>query len=385
MNYGLNNLGSMLSSMERPFPFQWFPSWTDDLVLRVPIWQWVALALALFLGILIKKTATHLVRLKFKRGVPLQDLGFTDIVAKSLGHPLGMTLATLFWFVCVDHINFQPSLQARLLIILKVLLGCNVIWACYNFVDVLTYRLRHSPKHTSEIEHLLPIFSKTLRAVVIVMGTLVLMQNLGFNVMSLIAGLGLGGLALALAAKDTAANLFGSVMILVDRPFKIGDWIVTSEGEGTVEEIGFRSTRIRTFYDSLVSIPNSSLAVLKVDNMGQRSYRRIREFIGVTYDTPVEKIQQFCEGVTEIILSYNETRRESYYVVLNRFSESSLDILMQFFIRAPDGITELKLRQDIFIKILKLAEEMEVQFAFPTRTVHVESFSRGKNSSENKS
>ena len=133
------------------------------------------------------------------------------------------------------------------------------------------------------------------------LGILIVLQNMGVNVFSLLAGLGLGGLAFALAAKDTAANLFGSIMILTDRPFKIGDWVKMDGVEGTVEEIGFRSTRVRTFYNSLITIPNATIANVQIDNLGVRQYRRTTATLGVTYDTSMEKMNQFVEGIRKII------------------------------------------------------------------------------------
>src|SRR5690606_2130508 len=136
---------------------------------------------------------------------------------------------------------------------------------------------------------------------VVVVGALVGAQNLGIEVFSVLAGLGIGGLAVALAARDSLANFFGSIMIMVDRPFRVGHWIISKGEEGIVEDIGFRSTKIRTFYNSVVSIPNSELAIAPVDNMGLRRFRRVRTTIGVTYDTPPEKIEAFLEGIKNII------------------------------------------------------------------------------------
>jgi small-conductance mechanosensitive channel len=117
----------------------------------------------------------------------------------------------------------------------------------------------------------------------------------------LLAGLGIGGIAFALAAKDTVENLFGSVTVLVDRPFQVGDWVVIGDQEGTVEEIGFRSMRLRTFYNSRITIPNSLLVKSAVDNLGARRYRRVKCMIGVQYDTPPDRIEAFCEGIRELI------------------------------------------------------------------------------------
>jgi MscS family membrane protein len=153
----------------------------------------------------------------------------------------------------------------------------------------------------------------------------------------------------------------------------VGDWIVVGKAEGTVEEIGFRSTKIRTFYNSLISVPNADLATKEVDNMGRREYRRVREVLGITYDTPPEKIEAFLEGIKNIIKSNEYTRKDYYHVVFSGYGGSSLNILLYFFLRVPDWSTELVEKQNVFIEILRLAKELNIDFAFPTQTLHIES------------
>ena len=174
------------------------------------------------------------------------------------------------------------------------------------------------------------------------------MQNLGINVTSLIAGLGIGGLAFALAAKDTIANLFGFTTILIDRPFKVGEFIRIGGMEGVVENLGLRSTRIRTFYKSLVSIPNLVVANEKIDNMGQRVYRRTRTTLGLTYDTSPEKLEAFCEKVKAIIQAHPQTAEEQIYVYFCGYGASSLNILVYFYHQVTDWQEELNARHESF-------------------------------------
>jgi MscS family membrane protein len=181
--------------------------------------------------------------------------------------------------------------------------------------------------------------------------------------------MGIGGLAIALAAKDTVGNVFGSLAILFDRPFEIGDWVTIGDVDGTVEKVGIRSTRIRTFYNSLITVPNSVIINATIDNYGQRRFRRIRIFLGITYDTPPDKIEAFCEGIREVIRQHPYTRKDYYHVYLNNFSESSLDILLYCFQECPDWSTELRERQRLFLDILRLAKHLGVEFAFPTQTL----------------
>ena len=158
---------------------------------------------------------------------------------------------------------------------------------------------------------------------------------------------------------------------LLDRPFEIGDWIVTGGVEGSVESVGIRSTRVRTFYNSLITVPNSQLISAVVDNMGARRYRRYKTMIGVAYDTPPEKIDAFCAGIRELIRRHPYTRKDYYHVYFNEFADASLNVLLYCFHEAPDWGTELRERHRLFNDILRLARQLGVEFAFPTQTVHL--------------
>ena len=196
-------------------------------------------------------------------------------------------------------------------------------------------------------------------------------QSLHINIVPLITGLGIGGLAFAFAAKDTIENFFGSIAVILDRPFEVGDWVVIDGTEGTVVELGFRSTRIRTFYDSLITVPNAALVRATVDNYGRRRYRRWKTYIGIQYDTPPEKMVQFVEGIRQIIRDHPHTRKDYFHVYYNQFGASSLDILLYVFHEVPDWSVELQERERLFIDIFKLAADVGVSFAFPTQTVHI--------------
>jgi MscS family membrane protein len=183
--------------------------------------------------------------------------------------------------------------------------------------------------------------------------------------------LGLGGLAFALAAKDLLGNFFGSLTVLLDRPFQIGDWVVIDDVEGSVEEVGFRTTKVRTFYNSLITLPNSVLTNTKIDNMGARRFRRMNTMLGLTYDTSPEKIDAFCEGVRALIQLHPYMRKDYYQVYFNQYSAASLDILIYVFWETPDWNMELRERHRFLLDILRLAKQLDVEFAYPTQTLYL--------------
>lgn len=254
-------------------------------------------------------------------------------------------------------------------------LTLTIIWVIIRILDVLsdTFKAISSRSNGLLDAHLISVLHKVFRMTVICLGGLLLAQNMGYNIKSILAGLGLGGLAFALAAKDTCANIFGSLSILIDRPFKIGDYISVDGHEGTVEEVGLRSTRIRTFYDSQISIPNAQIANVMIDNLGRRTYRRVKFTVGVVYHTPVDKIETFVSGIKRLILTHPDTRKDYFHVVFNEFGTSSLNLMLYFFVKVDNWSDELRVRQDINLEIIKLAKSEGVSFAFPSRSVYVES------------
>jgi len=196
-------------------------------------------------------------------------------------------------------------------------------------------------------------------------------NELGFPAYSVVAGLGVGGVAVALAARDSLANLFGSMLIMFEKPFRVGDTVRISGSEGTVEDVGFRSTRIRTLDNSLVSIPNNTVVNTTIENLAARVMRRQRFFLQITYDTDREKVEEFAARIEQLLVEHPVTNKGTIRVRFNEFGESSLNILVYFYLEVRDITTELKEREDILFQIMEIARKLGVEFAFPTRTLQV--------------
>ena len=196
--------------------------------------------------------------------------------------------------------------------------------------------------------------------------------ELGFPAYSVLAGLGVGGLAVALAARDSLANLLGSMLIMIEKPFRVGHLVTVSGTQGTVEDVGFRSTQIRTADNSLVSIPNNNVVNATVENLSLRAMRRQRLLIQVTYSTSREKLELLAERIKQAITEHPLTNKTNLHVRFNDFGESSLNILVIFFIEVADYAGELAAREEILLQIMDLAEELGIDFAFPTRTLMIE-------------
>ena len=348
--------------------------WLTGTTLGFTHQSWILFFLAVFFGLFLKKTSQPIIG--WARAFTGKTKNkFDDQILAALEKPLGGILSFGFWLLCVSRIEMGEDASFFLNKGLQIALSFYLVWAVYRMTDVFVHYLeQYTEKTENELDdHLVPLLSKTLKVFVVVFGALVAIQNLGINVMSLLAGLGLGGLAFALAAKDTAANLFGSVMILIDRPFKVGDWIVVDGAEGTVEDVGLRSTRIRTFHNSQISIPNSKTANANIDNMGRRKYRRVYARLGITYSSRPAQVEAFRDAIREIIANHPDTWKGSFHVYFNAYGDSALEIMVYFFLEVPDWAKELAAKEDIYLQIMKAAEKVGVSFAFPSQSIYVES------------
>lgn len=338
------------------------------------LWQWLGLMAVIFAGVMADRIARKILRRISAKVVRRLQAETDTHLEDSALRPIGLVILGYVWLELFQVLWLPKTLGNILTNAAYFVLIIAGIWATYRVIDVVSgYLAILASRTTSKFDVLLVPFGRKILKVIVTIGGLVYFASRLYpdRITALLGGLGLGGLAFALAAQDTIKNLFGSITVMLDRPFEIGDWIKTGEVEGTVESVGFRSTRIRTFYNSQVNIPNGKLIDAVVDNLGRRRFRRIRCKLGLTYDTPPEKIEAFCEGVRELIRRHPFTRKDYYHVYLNEFSAYSLDVLLYCFHEAPDWGTELRERHRLFCDILRLASQLGVEFAFPTRTLHM--------------
>ena len=336
-------------------------------------WQWLGLLLLAFVGLGVDRLVTLLSRLALHAYLRRRKLEIDVTLLHRSLRPLGFCAMALLWWFGLLLLGLPVDVFAVLLISVKFVVAVALVFTAYRAVDVLTavFQVHAARTETKFDDLLVPFVGKSLKIFIFAFGLVFVADNLGTDVKTLLAGLGIGGLAVALAAKDMLSNLFGSLTVLVERPFHVGDWIKTGDVEGTVEEVGFRSTRIRTFYNSLITLPNSNLINSAVDNLGARRYRRWKTLLAVTYGTPPERIEAFCEGIRELILRHPYTRKDYYHVYFNEFGSASLDVLLYVFFETPDWATELRERHRFGLDVVRLAHRLGVEFAFPTQTIHL--------------
>ncbi len=342
-------------------------------ILSVEYWQWIGLFAIIFAGMAISRLFVYVLTFVLGRVFRRENLAVNKESEKqviSFARPVRLMFMAWVWTIGLTFLNISPAVQGVLKSAAITITYGGAIWAGWMLIELIgTFLRARAETTTSRFDDLLvPLIVRSLKIFVVVAGIVAIVRAISpERYTELLAGIGIGGLALALAAKDAIANLFGSVMIIAERPFEIGDWIQVGDVDGSVESVGMRSTRVRTFYNSLVTIPNSELTNVAIDNYGKRKYRRIKTTLGVTYDTTPEQIEAFCEGIRQLIREHPYTRKDYFHVYFNDYGPYSLDILVYCFVQTPDWGTELRERHRLFSDILRLAQRLGVEFAFPTQ------------------
>ncbi|MFA6236323.1 MAG: mechanosensitive ion channel family protein [Bacteriovorax sp.] len=351
------------------------PAWTAEEVFTLKKGQWLGL-LALFfisLGALVVVRFLTTTYLSYK--VRQKSLDFELAEQFKSTRPFGLLALSVTWLIGIRFLEFDLGVLEFFSRASYIMNALFMVWSALKIVDYVSLHFEKMAENTANKfdDVLVPMLKKTSKVLVVAFGAILVAHSLTFDVASILAGLGIGGVAVALAAKDTISNLFGSVTVLMDRPFQIGDYISLDKNlEGTVEQVGFRSTRLRTPYNSLVTVPNSVLANMAIDNYGMRRVRRYKTTVQLKYSTPLEQIEQFCERVRYLIQLNPLIQKDNAIVSLFEMNTSSIDIMITVFIVTEEYKIELSERHKFISDILRLAGEMKVEFAYPTHTVLLE-------------
>jgi MscS family membrane protein len=337
-------------------------------------WQWLGLLLLIFLGLVLERLVSAGLRRLGRKAAGSDKVLIDEKRMTGFVRPFGVMVT---WWVFV---RLLPQLDIRnevvdsaLAFLGSVILSLAGIVAAWRGVDLFCDFLRARAEKTQNKfdDMLVPLLRRTLKIFVVLAGIAYVASRSTDDLWTLLAGLSIGGAVLAFAFKDSLENVFGTFTVLLDKPFQLGDWITVQDVDGTVEGVGFRSTRVRTFYNSVITVPNNTFINAKVDNWGARRYRRIRTILGLSYSTPPEKVEAFCEGVREVIRRHPYTRKDYYHVYLVDFGENALEVLLYAFVETPDWSMELREKHRLMADILRVAEKLGIEFAFPTRTLHM--------------
>ncbi|HEX7859908.1 MAG TPA: mechanosensitive ion channel family protein [Verrucomicrobiae bacterium] len=341
-------------------------------IFGIPVWQYIASAFYVLLAVLVARIVNYLVTVQLKKLFVRTKWTFGERIVQLLNGPIRMLVLVLLLQLGLNLYQWPPWMEAWLRKALYVLLACSVTWMVLKLVDLgATYwRERQAAKADKHFnDQLVPLISKSLKVFLFIMAILVTLDNIGFNIRTLLAGVSISGLALGLAAQDTVGNLFGAAAVFMDKPFKIGDVIKMSEGEGVVEEMGLRSTRIRNPDGHLITIPNKTMGNSTITNITRRPNIKTTLNIGVTYDTTADQIAQATKILEEIYRAHPMTH--DLIIGFNQFGDSALNLQVIHWWKGLNYKEYVAGLQELNLTVKRRFDEARINFAFPSRTVYL--------------
>lgn len=345
----------------------------NTLIFKNTLYQYISFSLFVILGILLMKLYRYVIKRFLRDLVNKSRIKFDDILLDAAEFPGMIFILAVFIYLGLKFLTLPDNLHTILDNSIKVVIILCSTWFALNLLDdIVEYYIQPivEASETKFDDQLISPLRKLLKILIVILGILTALKTIGYDITALLAGLGIGGLAVALAAQDTIKNFIAGILIFVDKPFKIKDWIKFEGGEGIVEDIGVRSTKIRTFDDSLIVVPNTNLVNVNIENFSEMRKRRVLVYIGLTYDTPVEKIKKAKEIIREIIENHPGTLppiRITFY----RFNTYSLDIRVEYFVRNFGFDYYLNTIDEINFKIKEAFDRESIEMAFPTETIYI--------------
>ena len=358
---------------------EWVQTLEENLgqkILGISAWQYIAAFLALLVGLVLKRIILNYIQKKITAYVEKTDAEWDDQLFEAVIKPVNAFVMIgaihIASFLLVFNLTkFPTELIGKSY---SVFLGLSIIWLVYRLVDVAAHYIDELVAKADEglRGQFTPLIRRSLRILVVIVGSLTILATIGINITGLFACMGIVGLAISMGSQDSVANLVGTVNILIDRPYKVGDWItVGSTIDGDVEEIGFRSTKIRMFDKTLMSVPNAKLAGETIKNWSRMPKRRIKMTLGLSYDTSASQMKEALKEIEKILEEDEGVDQDYKLVQFTDYGASSLDVFLYYFSKSTVWKEYLDTRERVNLKIMDKIENMGLEFAFPTQTLHL--------------
>lgn len=364
--------------LEAPTPFDAALQWLSDL-LRGKVAENSGAQIAAFFGLILgtlvlRRLIMNVVFAGVHKIASRTKSSFDDQLIRAIEQPMSAFVLVVGLFLAAMALSLPPEIDGFLVRAFQAATMTIVFWGFLRVIDTAADILSEiAQRRNASIFPFIPLIKRAARIFLIIIGVIVVIQNLGYSVGSLLAGLGIGGLAIALAAQESLGNFFGSVSIAADRPFKIGDWIqVGDKVDGDVEDIGLRSTKVRTWAKSQLTIPNKVLANEIIENWSRMPKRRVKQVVGVTYETCPDDMEGLVEDIRGLLRDDEGVDQNFILVNFTDFGASSLDILVYYFTTTTKWLEHMDIRQRINLKIMRAVAARGLSVAFPTRTVYFE-------------
>jgi MscS family membrane protein len=363
----ISTVQSQLAPLYEHFPI------LSSTVWDIPVANLVAAVIIFFLILLFRKLFTKIVLVFIQQMTKKTETYYDDRVISALKDPIRFAFVIIALHVFFLLIFKETDFIVKLL---DTLIVYTVFWAILAIVEALRGMIysttaKFNPDLSKEMGNFIIAIFKILIGGI---GLAAILTVWGINVTALIASLGLGGLAFALAAKDAASNLFGSFALLADKSIRIGEWVKVGGVEGVVEDVGMRTTKIRSFQKTLITVPNQLVANQPIENFSRRGIRRIKMHIGLTYGTTSKQIVAIKNEIEQMLRAHEGiSQKDSLMVYFDSFGDSSLNIFIYTFTATANWAKYLEVKEDIHIKIMQIVENNGSSFAFPSQSIYVES------------
>lgn len=355
-------------------------------LLEMAFWKEIGIASLLFLAFLLfRKIFTKYIFGVVLRASKKANFGVNTEVLLAFEKPLRTFFIIIGLYLALNYLSVSAHFSVFILKVFRSSVIILIAWGVFNLTSSSSKWLESLGKKLDlDMDKIIvPFIAKVSRFVVVIFAGGIVLDVWEYDVNGFVAGLGLGGLAFALAAKDTIGNIFGGIVIITEKPFSLGDWIQTPSVEGSVEDITFRSTKVRTFAQALVTVPNSTLANEAITNWTRMGKRRITFHLGVVYSTTKEKMGNCVRKIRGMLQNHPSIDQQTIFVHFDRFNDSSLDIFLYFFTKTTNWGEWLEVKEDCNLKILEILEREGVSVAFPSTSVYFENELMYRNEKEN--
>lgn len=376
------NMNNIAQDLLTPIYNSDYGSFFSTIIFDIPLAQWIAAILVFLLFLGLRKLFTSIVLVALQKLAKLSNNYYDDRIISALKAPVRFAFILvaihLFFLIIFKETEFIKN-------ILNTLIVYDIFWAILAIAEALR-GLAHkfAGRFSSDLSKEVGNFMLTIFKILITgVGLGAMLQVWGINVTALVASLGIGGLAFALAAKDAASNLFGSFSLLADKSIRIGEWIKVNGVEGTVEDIGMRTTKIRSFGKSLITVPNQIVANNPIENFSRRGVRRIKMRIGLTYSTNSQQITDIVEEIKYMLHNHEHiSQKETLLVNFESFGDSALNIFIYTFTSTANWAKYLDIRENIHLNIMKIVEDNGSSFAFPSQSIYIEETAKDEKNRE---
>ena len=345
--------------------------------------KWITALAVFIIFLLLRKQLSKLITLVALKWVKKTETTLDDEILYVVQRPIAFGMIILGFNVAFSFLTFSDSFSTMISHTISTLTIVLFAWVLYRIIKLFESSNELIAKRfkTDNGITLAKLLLSILKVIVLIIAGMNILSTWGINITGFVASLGLVGMAFALAAKDTASNFFGSMVLFTDQPFKVGDWIKTPEVEGTIESIGIRSTKVRTFARALVSVPNGNLANAAILNWSEMNKRQIKMTLGLTYSTTAAQMRQILKEMREMLQNDGEIHQQTIHIHFTEFQDSALGIFCYFFTKTTNWGEYMHVRERINLELMEIVERNGAAFAFPSQSLYVESMPNNRPSS----